>query len=88
VDVTFSAFDAQGLSLFATTAEDRFFGVQFAGGISAISIASGAGSPQEVDHVQWGFAAPVPEPQTAALLAAGGLFLGWRLRHAKGRTPG
>jgi len=84
VDATFSAFDAAGNSLgsivrrvgdttfAATTAEDRFFGVQFAGGISAISIVSGAGSAQEVDHVQWGFAtAPVPEPHTWALMLAG-----------------
>lgn len=83
VDATFSAFDAQGASLgsivrrvgdstfSSTTAEDRFFGVQFAGGISAISIRSGGGGLQEVDHVQWGFAAPVPEPHAGALLLAG-----------------
>jgi hypothetical protein len=83
VDATFSAFDAGGNSLgsivrrvgdntFAsTTAEDRFFGVQFAGGISAIAITS-AGGAQEVDHVQWGFAtAPVPEPHTWALMLVG-----------------
>ena len=83
VDATFSAFDAGGNSLgsivrragdntfSSTTAEDRFFGVQFAGGISAIAITS-AGGAQEVDHVQWGFAtAPVPEPHTWALMLAG-----------------
>ncbi len=94
VDVTFSAFGGAGTRLgsitrrvgdggfLATTAEDRFFGVQFAGGISAIAIVSGAGSAQEVDHVQWGHAplAPVPEPGPAVLFAAGGLALWWRRR--------
>ncbi len=83
VNASFSAFDAGGNSLgaivqrvgddtfSATTAEDRFFGVQFAGGISAIAITS-AGGAQEVDHVQWGFAtAPVPEPHAWALMLAG-----------------
>jgi len=97
-DATFSAFDANGASLgsivhrvgdstFAsTTAEDRFFGVQFAGGISAIAIRSGGGGSQEVDHVQWGFAAPVPEPQAWALLLAGLPWLVTTTRRRAGRV--
>ncbi len=52
-----------------TTAEDRFFGVQFAGGIKSITI-SAAGAV-ELDHIQYGTMAPVPEPATAALLLGG-----------------
>jgi hypothetical protein len=63
---TFEAFDSLGASLgtigpvaiadgsnAGTTAEDRFFGVQFAGGISAIKISNSSGGI-EVDHLQYG----------------------------------
>ena len=63
---TFEAFDAGGASLgligpvsiadgsnFGTTAEDRFFGVRFAGGISKIRISNSSGGI-EVDHLQYG----------------------------------
>ncbi|PYQ64581.1 MAG: hypothetical protein DMF54_14050 [Acidobacteria bacterium] len=63
---TFEAFDSLGASLgtigpvaiadgsnAGTTAEDRFFGVQFAGGISAIKISNTSGGI-EVDHLQYG----------------------------------
>jgi hypothetical protein len=63
---TFEAFDALGVSLgvigpvpigdasnSGETAEDRFFGVTFAGGISAIKI-SNTGGGLEVDHLQYG----------------------------------
>ncbi|MCE2915504.1 MAG: PEP-CTERM sorting domain-containing protein [Rubrivivax sp.] len=56
-------------SIRGTTAEDRFFGVQFAGGIKSITI-SGPGAV-ELDHIQFGTMAPVPEPTSAALLLAG-----------------
>lgn len=97
-DATFSAFDANGASLgsivrrvgdstfSSTTAEDRFFGVQFAGGISGIAILSGGGGLQEVDHVQWGFAAPVPEPHAWALLLAGLPWLVTTTRRRAGRV--
>lgn len=97
-DATFSAFDANGASLgsivrrvgdstfSSTTAEDRFFGVQFAGGISAIAIVSGGGGLQEVDHLQWGFAAPVPEPHAWALLLAGLPWLVTTTRRRAGRV--
>lgn len=62
----FEAFDSIGASLgtigpvaiadgsfSGTTAEDNFFGVTFAGGISAITISNTAGGI-EVDHLQYG----------------------------------
>ena len=63
---TFEAFDSVGASLgtvgpvaiadgsnSGTTGEDRFFGVTFAGGISAIKISNTSGGI-EVDHLQYG----------------------------------
>ncbi len=67
--VSFEAFDASGNSLGVSgpftltisgvqgnTAEDRFFGVEFAGGISKIRIRDLGGAGLEVDHVQYGIA--------------------------------
>lgn len=69
-NVTFEAFDANGVSLGTVvglnlgdgsftsgTAEDRFFGVYHSGGISMMKIkcqALGAGSGIEIDHIQYG----------------------------------
>ena len=65
--IHFEAFDAQGVSLgtlvgdhadgsfSGTTAEDRFYGVINAGGISSILISNDGGGI-EVDHLQYGFA--------------------------------
>jgi len=83
---TFEAFDALGASLgtvgpvdiadgsnSGTTAEDRFFGVIFAGGISAIRISNTAGGI-EVDHLQYGLydvgkvGCGVPTPVPTALV--------------------
>lgn len=82
--VTFSAMDGNGNSLgsitpaaFAdgsssgTTAEDRFFGVTFDGGIKSIFIKNSSGGI-EVDHIQHGtMAAPVPVPAAGWLLLTG-----------------
>lgn len=81
--ITFSAIGADGQSLgsfsasgfadgssAATTGEDRFFGVQFAGGIRSIHISNDSGGI-EVDHIQYGQMAPVPEPAGWGLMAAG-----------------
>jgi len=81
--VTFSAFGPNGELLFTQTApgiadnsnngetaEDRFFGVVNAAGISAVFV-SNTGGGIEVDHLQYGLAAPVPEAQTSALMLAG-----------------
>lgn len=86
--VTFSAFGASGELLFTTTqsgfadnsnngetAEDRFFGVVNAGGVSAIFMSNASGG-MEVDHLQYGLAAAVPEPHSLALMLAGVAALG------------
>lgn len=61
------------------TAEDRFFGVQDAGGILAIRIATPGAAQIETDHIMFG-AAPndanqVPEPSTLVLVGLGALRL-------------
>lgn len=75
-NVTFEAFDANGVSVGTLvglnlgdgsfnsgTAEDRFFGVYHSGGISKMTIkcqALGAGSGIEIDHIQYGAATLAP----------------------------
>jgi WD40-like Beta Propeller Repeat len=67
-NVIFTARDANGVSLgtqvannlgdgvgSAATAEDRFFGVVNAGGISSISISMANSKDWEVDHLQYGY---------------------------------
>lgn len=81
--VAVRAFDANGASLggilfddlgdgnagLGGSAEDRFFGAIFDGGISRITITSLNGSPDwEVDHLQYGLA-PVPVPAALWMLA-------------------
>ena len=58
------------------TAENRFFGVSDARGVSAIRIGTNNGD-WEVDNVQYGAKEPVtvPEPSTLALLALGAVGL-------------
>lgn len=82
--ITFSARDADGNSLGeivqsgvpdgsfgGSTAEDRFFGATYSGGIRSIFISNSSGGI-EIDHVQYGeMVAVVPEPSTAALWLAG-----------------
>lgn len=95
--ITFKAFDGSDTLLFSqtftgipdgsfggTTAEDRFFGLTFDGGIKSIFI-SNSGGGIEVDHVQYGtmFAAPVPEPDTWALLMAGLGLIGFAVRRSR-----
>ena len=78
---TFEAFGPGGVSLgqigpvsiadgaiTGETAEDRFFGVINAGGISAIHISNTSGGI-EVDHLQYGIfgAAPPPPPPTTTI---------------------
>jgi hypothetical protein len=80
--ITFSAKDAAGNTLGSQTfsgipdgnfaggtAEDRFFGVQFAEGVKSITIRTGG--QIEVDHIQYGQMAAVPEPESWAMLLAG-----------------
>jgi hypothetical protein len=106
-NVRFEAFDSTNVSLGAigpvglgdgsavsATAEDRFFGIIFSGGIARIELTSSATSGQdlvasgttdwEVDHLQYGRAAPVigavPEPSTTGALAVAALFTAAVLR--------
>jgi hypothetical protein len=69
--LTFAFGDGTALS---ATAEDRFVGATFAGGIGAIRVGFVHSTDWEVDHVF--YAAAVPEPGTWALWAAGLLALG------------
>jgi hypothetical protein len=99
--ITFSALGASGQSLGSfsftgipdavttgTTAEDRFFGVQFAEGIRSISISSGRSI--EVDHVQYGqmgqMVTAVPEPETYAMFLAGLGLMGTIARRRRNQT--
>lgn len=71
--VTFEAFDAFGISLgtvvaggqgdntyFGTSIDDRFYGVEWSGGISSIEIRHTAGGI-EVDHLQYDLPCPASE---------------------------
>jgi hypothetical protein len=95
-DVRFEAFDAIGNSLGSTgpfllgdglanggTAEDRFFGVAYTGGISSIRISMPGSSDWEVDHLQYGIASTVPEPASIALVASGLAVIGLRARRRR-----
>lgn len=95
-DVSFSATAGNGASLGSIvrngfndpfvsggTAEDRFFGVQFDGGIRSITI-SGQSGGLELDHIQYGVMPGVPEPSSWLLLLAGIATL-WRWSR---RQPG
>ena len=88
---TFEAFGPTGTSLgtigpvsiadgsfSGTTAEDRFFGVTFAGGISAIKISNTSGGI-EVDHLQYGIFQPAPYIQKsfAACMGPPAGMIGW-----------
>ena len=81
---TFEAFDSNNVSLGTIgpvqvgdgnadgeTAEDRFFGVQFAGGIKAIELRMATSNNWELDHLQFGcFTSPMVQfcfPETAGV---------------------
>ncbi|MGE0860965.1 MAG: hypothetical protein AB7I01_08990 [Gammaproteobacteria bacterium] len=96
-EVVFSAKDGNGDSLgtitrsgfsdgvfTGATAEDRFFGVTFEGGIKSISI-SNFGAGIELDHIQYGIMfepTPVPLPGAAWLMLSGAAALAVRRRRA------
>lgn len=66
--LSFAFGDGTALS---ATAEDRFVGASFAGGIASMRVGFVGSTDWEVDHVF--YAAPVPEPGTGALALLGGL---------------
>ncbi|MBS1713749.1 MAG: hypothetical protein JST30_05370 [Armatimonadetes bacterium] len=93
-DVTFEAFDQNGASLGVTgpfllgdgqisggAAEDRFFGIVNAGGVSAITVSVASSSDWEVDHVQ--YSDVVPEPALMGALALGSALLKGRRKAGK-----
>ena len=97
--ISFSAIGADGQSLGGfsasgvpdgsfggTTGEDRFFGVQFADGIRSIKISNSAGGI-EVDHIQYGQMAAVPEPASYAMLLAGLGLIGAMTRRTLRTRP-
>ncbi|MFG0284415.1 MAG: hypothetical protein ACF8R7_08340 [Phycisphaerales bacterium JB039] len=94
VTVTFEAFDLSGVSLglvsdsfydgaySGDTLDDRFYGIEHAGGIGRIEIRY-SGGLFEIDHVQYGTdeLTIVPVPTASALAGLGLLCAGaWRLR--------
>lgn len=104
-NIRFEAFDALNNSIglltgnhadgsfTGTTGEDRFYGIIHSGGIGSILMQSGLptnGGGIEVDHLQYGVAAAIPEPSTLILSSSavviGALLLRKRLRRkgAKG----
>ena len=91
--VTFEAFDSGGASLGSVnlavgdgdfrgqTAEDRFFGVTNASGISRITLTSQFSGDWEMDHLQYGVQAQaVPVPGALLLAVIGTAWIGIRRR--------
>lgn len=95
--VIFEAFDSLGVSLGLVgpftlgdgaasggTAEDRFFGIIHAAGISAIEIRMDNSTDWEADHLQYGFLLDIPEPESWPLVVAAMLAI-VALRTARAR---
>jgi hypothetical protein len=68
------------------TDEDRFFGAADPGGVAIIRITMPVSTDWEVDHLQYGALAPVPEPEQWLLMALGLGALGWRMHKGRGST--
>jgi hypothetical protein len=93
--IFFEAFDAGGNSIGGIgrelgdsavdggTDEDSFAGVYHPGGVSSIRMTAGGSLDWEVDHLQYGFANAIPEPEQWLLMALGLGALAWRLRKAR-----
>ena len=83
VERTFSGFPDGSFS--GTTAEDRFMGVTFEGGIRSIFV-SNSGGGIELDHIQYGAMVPIPEPGSWALMLLGMAGVAWRAGRARAGT--
>jgi hypothetical protein len=70
----------------SATAEDRFVGATFAGGIGSIRVGYANSLDWEVDHVF--YAAAVPEPGSSAMAFAGLVGLGLLRLRRSARFPG
>jgi len=93
---TFEAFDHNGVSMGVVTVnianatvtgetnEDRFFGAVDPLGITAMKIGNASGGI-EIDHLQYGLAAAVPEPESYALMLAGLGLVGFVAKRRRGR---
>lgn len=83
------AFDDRGVSVFevvlgdlvhtGTTAEDRFIGVEFAGGIASLFLSTSFGGI-EIDHVQYASIIPLPAPLALGLVGLAGVVVVRRKR--------
>jgi hypothetical protein len=77
---TLTSFSGADGSFTGGTAEDRFFGLDYSGGIGSIFISSGGGVGIEVDHLQYGGGTQVPAPGALLLCGIGASVLGWMRR--------
>ena len=83
------AFDAKGASIFevvlgdlihtGSTNEDRFIGVEFAGGIASLFLSTSFGGI-EIDHVQYASIIPLPAPLALGLAGLAGVVVVRRKR--------
>ena len=83
------AFDNMGVSVFevvlgnlvhtGTTEEDRFIGVEFAGGIASLFLSTSFGGI-EIDHVQYASIIPLPAPLALGLAGLAGVVVVRRKR--------